>query len=266
MPRPRREPSTRSVQWGAIWLDRYQRSIKRTAYIFTVERSRTGTTGGITCRVVETSPHHIGARFPDHISEPLFFRLAYSSILKMEAKDIDETTSSHIILNDSPGNLSHLTLTNNDNFRLLGYNAAYSVEKRRFERICRLHLHGGKISKKNTSACHLFSNSFLAGNILRRWKRRQNIPPKREFASNRLNGVISQKIGTHYSPCYETLKLSNIVLEQWAEEGTDSRGQVTGGAGEKVFFVNPLLFASCTDTVKLLEAWRGVLSSTPPYK
>jgi hypothetical protein len=32
------------------------------------------------------------------------------------------------------------------------------------------------------------------------------------------------------------------------------------------FFVNPLLFASCTDTVKLREAWRGVLSSTPPYK
>jgi hypothetical protein len=32
------------------------------------------------------------------------------------------------------------------------------------------------------------------------------------------------------------------------------------------FFFNPLLFASCTDTVKLLEAWRGVLSSTPPYK
>jgi hypothetical protein len=32
------------------------------------------------------------------------------------------------------------------------------------------------------------------------------------------------------------------------------------------FFVNPLLFASCTDTVKLLEARRGVLSSTPPYK
>jgi hypothetical protein len=32
------------------------------------------------------------------------------------------------------------------------------------------------------------------------------------------------------------------------------------------FFLNPLLFASCTDTVKLLEAWRGVLSSTPPYK
>jgi hypothetical protein len=31
------------------------------------------------------------------------------------------------------------------------------------------------------------------------------------------------------------------------------------------FFFNPLLFASCTDTVKLLEAWRGVLSSTP-YK
>jgi hypothetical protein len=31
-------------------------------------------------------------------------------------------------------------------------------------------------------------------------------------------------------------------------------------------FFNPLLFASCTDTVKLLEAWRGVLSSTPPYK
>jgi hypothetical protein len=30
--------------------------------------------------------------------------------------------------------------------------------------------------------------------------------------------------------------------------------------------LNPLLFASCTDTVKLLEAWRGVLSSTPPYK
>jgi hypothetical protein len=29
---------------------------------------------------------------------------------------------------------------------------------------------------------------------------------------------------------------------------------------------NPPLFASCTDTVKLLEAWRGVLSSTPPYK
>jgi hypothetical protein len=31
-------------------------------------------------------------------------------------------------------------------------------------------------------------------------------------------------------------------------------------------FLNPLLFVSCTDTVKLLEAWRGVLSSTPPYK
>jgi hypothetical protein len=31
-------------------------------------------------------------------------------------------------------------------------------------------------------------------------------------------------------------------------------------------FFYPLLFASCTDTVKLLEAWRGVLSSTPPYK
>jgi hypothetical protein len=31
-------------------------------------------------------------------------------------------------------------------------------------------------------------------------------------------------------------------------------------------FFNPLLVASCTDTVKLLEAWRGVLSSTPPYK
>jgi hypothetical protein len=30
--------------------------------------------------------------------------------------------------------------------------------------------------------------------------------------------------------------------------------------------LNSLLFASCTDTVKLLEAWRGVLSSTPPYK
>jgi hypothetical protein len=33
----------------------------------------------------------------------------------------------------------------------------------------------------------------------------------------------------------------------------------------KIFF-NPFLFASCTDTVKLLETWRGVLSSTPPYK
>jgi hypothetical protein len=34
----------------------------------------------------------------------------------------------------------------------------------------------------------------------------------------------------------------------------------------RTFFLNPLLFASCTDTVKLLEAWRGVLSSTPPYR
>jgi hypothetical protein len=31
-------------------------------------------------------------------------------------------------------------------------------------------------------------------------------------------------------------------------------------------FFNPLLFASCTDTVKLLEARRGVLNSTSPYK
>jgi hypothetical protein len=34
----------------------------------------------------------------------------------------------------------------------------------------------------------------------------------------------------------------------------------------ELFFLNSLLFASCTDTVKLLEPWRGVLSSTPPYK
>jgi hypothetical protein len=34
----------------------------------------------------------------------------------------------------------------------------------------------------------------------------------------------------------------------------------------RIIFFNPLLFASCTDTVKLLEAWRGMLSSTPPYK
>jgi hypothetical protein len=30
--------------------------------------------------------------------------------------------------------------------------------------------------------------------------------------------------------------------------------------------LNPPLFASCTDTVKLLEACRGVPSSTPPYR
>jgi hypothetical protein len=45
-----------------------------------------------------------------------------------------------------------------------------------------------------SSACHLLSRWFLARLILRPWRWRRCVPPKRRLAFSGLHGIISQKI------------------------------------------------------------------------
>jgi hypothetical protein len=72
-------------------------------------------------------------------------------------------------------------------------------------------------------------------------------------------------INTHthtHTHTHTPLIVDGQLLDKHVPGATNTRND------RRIFFVclNPLLFASCTDTAKLLEAWRGVLSSTPPYK
>jgi hypothetical protein len=47
---------------------------------------------------------------------------------------------------------------------------------------------------KPSSTCHLLSRWFLARIIVRPWRRRRYVPPKRRLTPNGLHGIISQKI------------------------------------------------------------------------
>jgi hypothetical protein len=62
----------------------------------------------------------------------------------------------------------------------------------------RIHLQGRRISRpryqSQSSAFHLLSSWYLAWLILRPWRWRRYVPPKRRFTFNGLHGVISQKL------------------------------------------------------------------------
>jgi hypothetical protein len=47
---------------------------------------------------------------------------------------------------------------------------------------------------QSSRSCHLVSRWFLACLILRTWRWRRNVPPKRRLTFDGLHGVISQKI------------------------------------------------------------------------
>jgi hypothetical protein len=76
---------------------------------------------------------------------------------------------------------------------LLGYNAVQSIESQpTFRRNMSPTSAGSK--KKSSSACHLLSRWFLTRLILRPWRLRRHVPPKRQLTFNWLHGAISQKI------------------------------------------------------------------------
>jgi hypothetical protein len=65
----------------------------------------------------------------------------------------------------------------------------------RFEGTCRLHLQGPRISRtRNQRGSNLLSRWFIARFILRPWKWRRRVSPKRRFTFNGLHGILSQKI------------------------------------------------------------------------
>jgi hypothetical protein len=85
--------------------------------------------------------------------------------------------------------------THTQNFRKIGefclleYNAVEFVESRRcFGGTWRLHLRGRRISRaaenEQSFACHLLSRWFLARFILRPWRWRRHVPPKRRLTFN----------------------------------------------------------------------------------
>jgi hypothetical protein len=56
------------------------------------------------------------------------------------------------------------------------------------------------------SACHLLSSWFLARLILRPWRWRRYVPPKRRLTLNVLQGVISQKIEVFITTAVRNIK------------------------------------------------------------
>jgi hypothetical protein len=73
----------------------------------------------------------------------------------------------------------------------------------RFGGTCRLHLQGPRISRTRNQrerrwqaelSCHLLSLWFLPWLILRPWRWRRHIPPKRLLTLNGLHGFIFQKM------------------------------------------------------------------------
>jgi hypothetical protein len=79
-----------------------------------------------------------------------------------------------------------------EEYYLLGNDAVYSVESQpTFRRNISPPSSG---SKKLQAACHLRSRWFLAWLILRPWRWRRYVPPKRRLAFNWVHCIISQNI------------------------------------------------------------------------
>jgi hypothetical protein len=60
------------------------------------------------------------------------------------------------------------------------------------------------VSGSAYSACRLLSRWFLARLILRPWRCRRHVPPKRRLNFNELHCIISQKIGLFITTAWRT--------------------------------------------------------------
>jgi hypothetical protein len=72
-----------------------------------------------------------------------------------------------------------------------------SKANKRFWGTCHLHLQGPRIRQarnKQSSACYMLSRWFLARLILRPWRWRRYVPPKRRSTFNGIHSVISKNI------------------------------------------------------------------------
>jgi hypothetical protein len=65
------------------------------------------------------------------------------------------------------------------------------------------------------SGCHLLSRWFLAWFILRPWRRRRHVPPKRRLTFNGLHGVISQKIELFLTTAVRTANDTRNIFITW---------------------------------------------------
>jgi hypothetical protein len=77
-------------------------------------------------------------------------------------------------------------------------NGATSIRPTDISEEHRIHLQGRRINwpryQRESSAFHQLSSWYLAWLILRPWRWRRYVPPKRRLAFNGLHGVISQKL------------------------------------------------------------------------
>jgi hypothetical protein len=90
--------------------------------------------------------------------------------------------------------------------------------------------------QETSSGCHLLSGWFLARLILRPWRWRQYVPPKRRVTYNALHGVISQMIVFFKTISY----FYNMVLSTQKREKIDSAGDIPGLYSKDPRFVSRL--------------------------